>query len=241
MTRAPLAAPETSEPRRRVYGRRKGKKLRPGRQALVDDLLPRLQLALPEAGPLDFASLFPRPTLGLWLEIGFGAGEHLVAQARAHPELGFIGCEPYLNGMAACVAQVAESGLGNVRLWGDDARLVLERLPQASLGRAHILFPDPWPKVRHHRRRVVSTPTLDLLAAALTDDAELRLATDHMDYARWMLAHLMRHPAFDWLAERPADWQNRADDETPTRYEQKALAAGLRPIYLRYRRRARAS
>jgi tRNA (guanine-N7-)-methyltransferase len=239
LTRAPLAAPETSEPRRRVYGRRKGKKLRPGRQALVDDLLPRLQLALPEAGPLDFASLFPRPTLGLWLEIGFGAGEHLVAQARAHPELGFIGCEPYLNGMAACVAQVAESGLGNVRLWGDDARLVLERLPQASLGRAHILFPDPWPKVRHHRRRVVSTPTLDLLAAALTDDAELRLATDHMDYARWMLAHLMRHPAFDWLAERPADWQARAEDETPTRYEQKALAAGLKPVYLRFRRRSR--
>jgi tRNA (guanine-N7-)-methyltransferase len=236
----PFAASTTSEERRRVYGRRKGKKLRPGRQALVDDLLPRLQVELPESGPLDPAALFPRPVLGLWLEIGFGAGEHLVAQASAHPELGFIGCEPYLNGMAACVAQVAESGLDNVRLWGDDARLILERLPQASLGRAYILFPDPWPKARHHRRRLVATPTLDLLASALIDEAELRLATDHMDYARWMLAHLMRHPAFEWLAERPADWQARADDETPTRYEQKALGAGSRPIYLRFRRRSRA-
>ncbi|WP_368744539.1 tRNA (guanosine(46)-N7)-methyltransferase TrmB [Desertibaculum subflavum] len=235
-----LTAAAASEERRRVYGRRKGKKLRAGRQALVDELLPRLQLDLPPSGPLDPAALFPRPILGLWLEIGFGAGEHLVAQARAHPELGFIGCEPYLNGMAACVAQVAESGLDNVRLFGDDARLILERLPRATLGRAHILFPDPWPKVRHHRRRIVSMPVLDLLAAALTDEAELRLATDHMDYARWMLAHLMRHPAFEWLAERPADWQARAEDETPTRYEQKALDQGLKPIYLRFRRRPRA-
>lgn len=239
MSQPPRAATPAADEHGRVYGRRKGKKLRPGRQALVDELLPRLQIELPESGPLDIASLFPRPIAGLWLEIGFGAGEHLVAQARAHPELGFIGCEPYLNGMAACVAQVAESGLDNIRLWGGDARLVLERLPQATLGRAYILFPDPWPKTRHHRRRIVSTPVLDMLAAALTDEAELRLATDHMGYARWMLAHLMRHPAFEWLAERPADWQNRAVDETPTRYEQKALAAGQKPIYLRYRRRPR--
>lgn len=224
---------------RLVYGRRKGKKLRPGRQSLYDEALPRLRLALPEAGHLDLPALFGDPKSAYWIEIGFGAGEHLADQAALHPDVGFIGCEPFLNGLAACVSHVTERGLGNVRLHGDDARQVLKALPPASLARAHVLFPDPWPKLRHNRRRIVSTPVLDMLSGVLADGAELRLATDHMDYARWMLRHCLAHPDFVWLAERPDDWRRPAPDETPTRYEQKALSAGLKPLYFRFRRRPR--
>ncbi len=233
---------ETSDGARErlVYGRRKGKKLRPGRQSLFDDALPRLKVDLPASGPLEPASLFAAPKSALWLEIGFGAGEHLVDQAALNPDIGFIGCEPFLNGLAACVSHVVERGLRNVRLHGDDARQVLKALPPASVDRAHILFPDPWPKLRHNRRRIVSASVLDMLARVLVDGAELRLATDHMDYARWMLRHCLAHADFDWLAERPDDWLKPAPGETPTRYEQKAIAAGSKPLYFRFRRRPRA-
>jgi tRNA (guanine-N7-)-methyltransferase len=129
--------------------------------------------------------------------------------------------------------------LSNIRFLQDDARLLLRALPEKSLGRAFILFPDPWPKLRHHKRRLVATPTLDLLARALVDDAELRLATDDASYLPWMVEHATRHPAFDWLAEGPSDWRRRPADWPPTRYEQKALRQGRRPAYLRLVRRPR--
>ena len=153
--------------RRTLYGRRRGKKLRVGQQSLLDTLLPRLALTLPaEPTKIDLAQLFGGclPAGGVWLEVGFGAGEHLVWQAEQHPDVGLIGCEPYLNGVARCLAQVERSGVRNIRLFTDDARLLMAALPDRSLSRAFVLFPDPWPKTRHHKRRFVQRATLDRLA-----------------------------------------------------------------------------
>jgi tRNA (guanine-N7-)-methyltransferase len=221
----------------RLYGRRRGRPLRPGRQLLQQELLPRLAIALPETGPLDPASLFPTAPAAIWLEIGFGGGEHLAEQAERHPEIGFIGSEVFENGIARLVAEIARRGLGNVRLFADDARLLLDRLAPASLGRVFILFPDPWPKMRHHKRRLVAPATLDRLAILMPPGAELRLATDDPGYLGWMLAHVTAHPAFAWLARRPADWRERPADWPVTRYEEKARAAGRAPVFLRFRRR----
>ncbi len=157
--------------RRTLHGRRRGKKLRAGQQSLLDTLLPRLLLALPAdpARKIDLAQAFggTLPTDGVWLEVGFGAGEHLVWQAEQHPRVGLIGCEPYLNGVAKCLAHIERTGVGNVRLFTDDARLVMAALPAGSLSRAFVLFPDPWPKTRHHKRRFVQREILDILAGLM--------------------------------------------------------------------------
>jgi tRNA (guanine-N7-)-methyltransferase len=218
--------------------------LRQGQQDLMETLLPRLRVVLPETtapspGDIDPRALFDADLDEVWLEIGFGGGEHVAAQAAAHARVGVIGCEVFENGVAKLLAEIARRDLGNVRILMDDARKLLAALPEKSLGRAFILFPDPWPKERHKKRRIVSTETLDRLAFALKDGAELRLATDIVDYARWMLERAPVHPAFEWLARRPADWRERPDDWPPTRYEQKAIAAGRPPIFLRLRRRPR--
>ncbi len=222
-----------------LYGRRRGRPLHRGQQALVDTLLPRLAVTLPAAGVLDPSALFdPRPE-EVWLEIGFGSGEHLAVQAAAHPAVGFIGCEVFENGIAKLLADVQRRALANVRILTDDARLLIAALPPASIGRVFILFPDPWPKQRHHKRRIVAKETLDALAAIMTDGAELRLATDDLDYLAWMLSRLPVHPAFAWLADRPSDWRVRPADWPATRYEAKAITAGRRPYFLRLRRRPR--
>ncbi len=237
MTTRPPDRP--SEHRRVLYGRRRGRPLHRGQQALVETLLPRLAVTLPAAGTLDPATLFdPRPD-EVWLEIGFGSGEHLAAQAAAHPAIGFIGCEVFENGVAKLLADVQRRALANVRILTDDARLLIAALPSASIGRVFILFPDPWPKQRHHKRRIVAGETLAALAAIMADGAELRLATDDLDYLAWMLARVPAHPAFAWLADRPSDWRVRPADWPATRYEAKAIAAGRRPYFLRFRRRAR--
>jgi tRNA (guanine-N7-)-methyltransferase len=223
----------------RLYGRRRGRPLRQGRQQQQQELLPRLAITLPETGPLDPADLFPAPMAAVWLEIGFGGGEHLAEQAERHPETGLIGSEVFENGVARLIGEVARRGLGNIRIFADDARLLLDRLAPASLGRVFILFPDPWPKLRHHKRRLVAPTTLDRLAAAMQPGAELRLATDDPGYLAWMLEHVTAHPAFCWLARGPADWRERPADWPPTRYEQKARAAGRTPAFLRFARRPR--
>jgi tRNA (guanine-N7-)-methyltransferase len=230
-----------AEVQRFVYGRRRGHALREGRRALLETLLPRLAVTLPdeEAQALEPLALFAPGTREVWLEIGFGAGEHLAAQARDHPDIGLLGCEPFINGVASLLRQVEALGLGNVRLFQDDARLLIHRLRPGSIARLFILFPDPWPKTRHHKRRIVGPATLERLAAILADGAELRLATDHADYARWMLRLLTAHPAFAWQARGPADWRARPADWPATRYEAKAIAAGKRPYYFRFLRRAR--
>jgi tRNA (guanine-N7-)-methyltransferase len=179
------------------------------------------------------------PVRDVWLEIGFGAGEHLAEQAEHHPEIGIIGCEVFEDGIVRLLGEVVRRRLGNIRLFADDARLLLAALPSNSIGRVFILFPDPWPKRRHHKRRLIAPATLDLLAEAMSDGAELRLATDDRDYLAWMLEHTIAHPDFAWLARRPTDWRERPEDWPATRYEAKARAAGRMPAFLRFRRRPR--
>jgi tRNA (guanine-N7-)-methyltransferase len=224
----------------RIYGRRLGRPLRAAQQALLDELLPRVALALPAAPPLDLAAAFGGPKAGYWLEIGFGGGEHLAWQAARHPELGLIGCEPFVNGVVSALGHLRTQGLTNVRIWPDPAAPLLDALPDACISRAFVLFPDPWPKVRHQKRRFIQRPNLDRLARVLADGAELRAATDDPDYRRWMLAALLDHPDFVWLARRPADWRERPADWPQTRYEAKARAAGRPPVFLRFTRRPRA-
>ncbi|PIW29389.1 MAG: tRNA (guanosine(46)-N7)-methyltransferase TrmB [Rhodospirillales bacterium CG15_BIG_FIL_POST_REV_8_21_14_020_66_15] len=218
----------------RFYGRRRGKKLRPGRQALIDDLLPRL--CVPAEGPVDPAGLFDPVAADVWLEIGFGAGEHLAAQAAARSDIGFIGCEPFVNGVAALLAQIAGQGLENVRILDDDARLLLPRLTDASIGRVYLLYSDPWPKKRHRNRRFVQRETLDDLARVLKPGGLFRFATDHMEHARWALRLAANHPDFKWTASGPRDWRRRWADGFATRYEEKGLAGPDR-VYLEFRRR----
>jgi tRNA (guanine-N7-)-methyltransferase len=227
--------------RHEVFGRRRGRPLRPGQKSLIDELLPRLAINLPASGHLDIAALFGNARPSIWLEIGFGGGEHLAQLAEQHPQTGFIGCEVFENGIVKLLGQIERRRLDNIRIFADDARLIMAALSPASVDRAFILFPDPWPKRRQHKRRIVSRATLDALAEIMSDNAELRLATDDRDYLCWMLEHVTAHPVFEWLARRPADWRERPPDWPPTRYEAKARAAGRSPAFLRMRRRPRAT
>jgi tRNA (guanine-N7-)-methyltransferase len=202
-------------------------------------LLPQLRVTIPASGRLDPAALFVAARVSIWLEIGFGGGEHLAAQAERHPEIGFIGSEVFENGIVKLLSEVERRHLANVRVFADDARLLLPALPPASIARVFMLFPDPWPKRRHHKRRIVSRETLDGLAEIMIDEAELRVATDECDYLCWMLERVTDHPALEWLARRPGDWRERPQDWPPTRYEEKARMAGRSPTFLRMRRRPR--
>lgn len=225
-------------PRRVLFGRRRGRALRAGQEQRKARLLPRLRVALPQAGGLDPRTLFTPPRRAAWLEIGFGAGEHLAAQAERHRDLGFLGCEVFDNGIVKLLGEIERRRLDNIRIFDDDARLLIAALKPATIGRVFVLFPDPWPKQRHHKRRLVSRDTLDGLARIIKDGGELRLATDDGDYLAWMLERVTAHPDFEWLARRPADWRERPPDWPATRYEEKARAAGRSPVYLRVRRRS---
>ncbi len=202
-------------------------------------MLPELAIDLPEHGSLDPQRLFAIPPTEIWLEIGFGAGEHLAEQAAAHPDVGFLGAEVFENGVVKLLAELRRRNLDNVRVLVDDARLLLAALQDACLGRVFILFPDPWPKARHHKRRMVSPGTLDQLARTMKSGAELRLATDDLSYLRAMLELVPLHPAFAWTARGPADWLKRPADWPATRYEAKAAAAGRIPYFLRCTRKPR--
>ena len=222
---------------RRFYGRRKGRPLRKGQQHLIDALLPKLAIELPASGKLDLQALFPHKPDQVWLEIGFGGGEHLAEQARTHPDVGLIGCEVFLNGIATLLTQVSSLGLANVRVYPEDARDLLDVLADGSLDRVFLLFPDPWPKRRHAERRFIQPDNLDLLARLMKPAAELRVASDDPVYIGWALAHLVPHPAFAWTAQGPGDWRERTADWPGTRYESKALREGRRPVFLRFTRR----
>ena len=223
--------------RRRVYGRRLGYRLRPGRQALLERALPGLRIALPddEQARLELNGLFPAPVRDLWLEIGFGAGEHLAHQVRTNPDVGFIGCEPFVQGVAGLLHHLEADGTGGrVRIFPDDARLLLDRLPDASIGRLFVLFPDPWPKKRHHKRRLIDAGTLAGFARILKDGAEFRWASDDMDYVEWTLERVAASGAFSGPEQRSGDWPSQPADWPETRYEQKARATGRAPVFLRY-------
>ena len=198
-------------------------------------MLPRV--SLPEVAPGSLTQLFAPPKSRAWLEIGFGGGEHLVWQARANVDVGLIGCEVFEDGVVKVLSVIDEAKLGNVLLSTEDAREVLRRLPAASLDRVFILFPDPWPKTRHHKRRFVQMEMLDSLARIMCKGAEFRFATDDAGYRLWTLERLSAHPAFAWLARSPEEWRARPADWPQTRYEAKAIAAGRACTYLRFVRR----
>jgi len=220
---------------RRIYGRRQSHRIRPARKRLLEERLPELQIRIPEDGsPLQLGEVHNTPCSQHWLEIGFGGGEHLAQQAQANPDALLIGCEPYVNGVARLLSLTEDAD--NVRVVIDDARLLLKALPTASLDRIFVLFPDPWPKARHHKRRIVNPETLTDMARLLKSGGELRLATDIMGYARPMLFAALADGHFDWQAERPADWQKRSEDWPGTRYEEKARKAGRKPVFFRFLR-----
>ncbi|MCC2112846.1 MAG: tRNA (guanosine(46)-N7)-methyltransferase TrmB [Hyphomicrobiales bacterium] len=218
-----------------VHGRRKGHPLKKRQAQLVEALLPQLQIE--QAQPVDPERLFAFSPTELRLEIGFGGGEHLIHQAREHPQIGFIGCEPFINGVAKVLAAIDAHGLENIRLHEDDATTLLDRLPVACFDRVDLLYPDPWPKRRHWKRRFVSPESLDRLARVMKPGAELRFATDSADYAAWTLAAIGRHDGFSWPAECADDWRLPWPDWCGTRYEEKALRADAKPVYLTFLRR----
>ena len=218
----------------RLYGRSSGHKLRQGQQELVNKLLP--QIEVPADGEICAPALFgdDRP---LHFEIGFGSGEHLADRADMLPNHGFIGAEPFLNGVATALAHVRDKHLRNVRLWRGDALEVLLRVPDEALSFLYLLHPDPWPKARHAKRRMVNDRPIDLFAAKLRSGGEFRLATDDPTYLSWSLMIMQRHERqFEWLAERPKDFLEPSGGWIETRYGTKSRREGRRPYYLRYRR-----
>lgn len=222
--------------KRAFFGRRKGPRLKPQQAAQFDTLLPRLALDLDTPAPA-LASLFDGAVRDVRLEIGFGGGEHLVAEAERNPQSGFIGVEPFENGMAKALAAIASRGLTNIRLHFGDAIHVLDWLPEASIARLDLIYPDPWPKRRHWKRRFVQHATLAAMARVLAPGGLFRFATDWPDYAAWTLQRLLRSAEFEWTAERADDWRQPWPGFTATRYEAKAKRAGRSPCYLVFRRR----
>lgn len=230
----PTRDPKTAdtEPRSAFFGRRVGKTLRGQQQDAIARLLPARRFALEDAA--DPAALFAHRPREIRLEIGFGGGEHLIAHAARRPEAGFIGVEPFLNGMARMLVDLEQSGLANIRVIDLDAALVLARLPAGSLAGADLFYPDPWPKRRHWKRRFVNPENLDLIARALAPGAEFRFASDVPHYVGWTLAEVRRHGAFRWTARTAADWMTPHPHWSGTRYEQKARAQGRTPTYLTF-------
>jgi len=227
---------QNRETRRAFYGRRKGHKLRAGRATLVASLLPKLALDLTRPAPSDLRMLFPQAD-DIALEIGFGGGENFVREAAATPTTGFIGCEPFVNGMASALALIEASGLANIRLHRGDAVEVLDWLPASSIARVDLLYPDPWPKKRHWKRRFISDESLARLARVVTRGGIFRFATDIAHYAEWTLVRVLRSKDFEWTAERADDWRKPWAGYGGTRYEAKALREGRAPCYFVFRKR----
>lgn len=218
------------------FGRRKGHKLRIHQADLIDNLLPHLALDIGTTAPDELTELFESKPDAVRLEIGFGGGEHLIAEAQAFPNVGFIGCEPYVNGMAKILTQIEAHNIGNVRLYAGDAAELLAWAPPRSMARIDLIHPDPWPKRRHWKRRFVQDATVAAMARIIKADGEFRFVSDIDDYCAWTLAHLLRSPDFFWLAERATDWREPWAGYTMTRYGRKAAREGRVAAYLRFRR-----
>jgi tRNA (guanine-N7-)-methyltransferase len=229
------------ERRDKLFGRRRGKPLSPRRAGLLESELPKLAVDTGRTAPADLASVFPGSPKRLRLEVGFGGGEHLIARAAREPDAGFIGVEPFVNGMAKAVAAIVDGGITNVRVFGGEASVLLDWIPSASLESIDLLYPDPWPKKRHWKRRFVSAENLDRMARVLKPDGALRFVSDIPSYVAWTLALVARREDFVWPAERAADWTTPFPGWPGTRYEQKALKAGRTPTYLRFLRVSKAS
>jgi tRNA (guanine-N7-)-methyltransferase len=222
--------------RRAFYGRRRGHRLRSHQASLMHCLLPERAIDLSSPPPADLTALFHGPVDVVRLEIGFGGGERMVSEAEAHPQVGLIGCEPFVNGMAKALALIEARGCKNIRLHFGDATEVLDWLPPASLDRIYLVYPDPWPKRRHWKRRFVQHDSIAAMARILRPGGEFRFVTDIADYAAWTLERLVQSPAFLWTAERADDWRQPWDGYCSTRYEAKAKAHGRQPCYLTFKR-----
>ncbi|MBE7183123.1 MAG: tRNA (guanosine(46)-N7)-methyltransferase TrmB [Methylobacterium mesophilicum] len=219
------------------WGRRLGKPLRPMQAAAMETVLPERLVDVARPAPGDLRTLFGAQVDAVRLEIGFGGGEHLLREAEAHPRTGFIGVEPFVNGMAKMAMRLSEAPLPNVRLFHDDATLLLDWLPDASLGWIDLLYPDPWPKTRHWKRRFVSGRNLDRFARVLKPGGRFCFASDIDTYVDWTLAHTRDHDAFDWPARSSLDWLTSYEGWAPTRYEEKARREGRSSAYLTFIRR----
>ncbi|MCK1476462.1 tRNA (guanine-N7-)-methyltransferase [Bradyrhizobium sp. LM6.10] len=228
--------PGRDDSERAFFGRRKGHKLRQHQAELIGHLLPRLALAIDSEAPADAREIFTPAADDVRLEIGFGGGEHLAAEAQNFVTTGFIGCEPYVNGMAKILAQIEAASIGNIRLFAGDAAELLAWLPKASLSRIDLIHPDPWPKRRHWKRRFVQDRTIAAMARVLKAGGEFRFVCDIDDYCAWTLSHLVRSQDFVWLAERADDFRLPWDGYTMTRYGRKATREGRKAAYLRFRR-----
>ncbi|MEM8688007.1 MAG: tRNA (guanosine(46)-N7)-methyltransferase TrmB [Pseudomonadota bacterium] len=228
---------DNRQPRTRLlYGRQQGHKLRARQRELLDTLLPQLAIELPETGTLDPQSLYEDRPASVFLEIGFGGGEHLAARAAEHPDRGYLGAEPFVNGMAKILSAIDDQKLKNIRLHHGDAREVLDCLPDASISGLFLLYPDPWPKKRHNKRRFVNPDNIRAFHRILKPGAEFLFASDITDYVRWTLAHMAQHGGFAWTAERPGDWRTPPEGWPGTRYEAKALREGRTAHYLTFRK-----
>ena len=219
------------------FGRRKGHKLRIHQADLIDNLLPHLALDIGTSAPARLADLFDGDITDVRLEIGFGGGEHLIAEAQAFPNIGFIGCEPYVNGMAKILTQIEAHNIGNVRLYAGDAAELLAWVPPRSLVRIDLIHPDPWPKRRHWKRRFVQSGSVAAIARIVRPGGEFRFASDIPDYVAWTLMRLMHSPDFAWTAEQADDWRGPWPGFSGTRYEAKAKREGRVPCYLIFRRK----
>jgi tRNA (guanine-N7-)-methyltransferase len=227
---------DRSPSQRAFFGRRKGHPLKPRQQALFDALLPRLALDLTTPAPVHLRALFATPVDDVRLEIGFGGAEHLIAQANSLPCTGFIGTDAFVNAMAKALVAIEGNALANIRLYFGDASELLDWLPDASLSRIDLLYPDPWPKRRHWKRRFIQDEALTRLARTLRQNGELRFATDIADYAAYALARVLRSPDFVWTAQCANDWREPWPDFAGTRYEAKAKREGRSPAYFIFRR-----
>ncbi|QDZ01284.1 tRNA (guanosine(46)-N7)-methyltransferase TrmB [Nitratireductor mangrovi] len=217
------------------FGRRKGKTIRPRQAALLDRLLPALLIDL-DAPPPPLGNLFGPQVAEVRLEIGFGGGEHFLHESGRHPAVGFIGVEPFVNGMAKFLAAFDEDPRSNIRLYDDDATRLLDWLPSASIASIDLLYPDPWPKKRHWKRRFVNDANLDRFARVLQPGGRFRFASDIDSYVNWTLHACRRHPRFEWQAETAADWRTPYEGWPGTRYEAKAMREGRTPAYLTFLR-----
>lgn len=237
MNKRDKASTQAEQKKRAFFGRRKGHALKPRQAALFDTLLPRIALDLAKPAPADLRTLFAAAD-EVRLEIGFGGAEHLIGQAQAHPRVGFIGSDAFLNAIGKALAAVDAQALGNIRLHFGDASALLDWLPAASLARIDLLYPDPWPKRRHWKRRFIQDDSLKRLARILKPGGELRFATDIADYAVYALARVLRSPDFVWTAERAGDWRKPWPDFGGTRYEAKAKREGRVPGYFVFRQKS---
>lgn len=219
------------------FGRRKAKPLKPAQQRAHDQVVPGLLVDITREAPKSASCLFSHQPEKVVLEIGFGGGEHFVHRAGLHPEAGFIGCEPFINGMAKAARDIAANSLTNVRLYNEDATELLQWLPDACLDRIDLLYPDPWPKKRHWKRRFLNSPNLQQFHRLLIPGGEFRFASDMDSYVNWALRHAFDHGGFGWRAKTATDWQRPWEEWISTRYEQKAIREGRKPCYLIFEKR----